>query len=482
MQAMAAAVTMVAVLCTNSETVSIHTLAQHDPWGTPLDPSSAAVSADGRHVAFTSYARLAPADTNSRRDVYVLDRADGQVTLESVTATGGVANVDSGHARISADGRFLVYETLIPSAQDPSWFDIVLRDRRDGTVTIVSAGPDGARADGVSSHPAISQDGRVIVFSSAATNLVRGRDANGAGEDIYLFDARDRSLSRISVDSGGVQPAAGASVTPVTSGDGRYVTFASTADLDRTGTPAAGTRPLPGIFLRDRARKLTTRVSTAAGGRMPDGSSWAPAISADGRYVAFVSAATNITAADRNRSADVFLADLYSGSVELVSRNARNGAAANGPSGNPVLSGDGRFVAFQSEASDMLCARCTAVTEDVNLLWDVFLLDRRGGTMTRVSGDATGGWMAPSAGPAVDGGGDLVVFSSRHPIDASDTKNDFDLFLCAAPSGTRGAGVLRERSHGFDHRHQPHPFPHRDVLPENPLDDGAVDAGYVRWG
>jgi Tol biopolymer transport system component len=483
MRVTAAAVAVIGVLSVPTGPQSIHTLAQRDPSSRFLDRSSAAVSADGRFVAFTSYARLAPADTDSQRDIYVLDRADGEVTLEQNASDASTTHVDSGHPGISGDGRFLVYARLLRSAAEPLRSEIVLRDRREATVTIVSVGPGGVRADGMSSHPAISQDGRVVVFSSVATNLVAGRDTNDTGSDIYLFDTRDRRLSRISVDSEGVQPVSGSSMTPATSGDGRYVAFASTADLDGRSSKASPSDPRlpPAVFVRDRIRNLTTRVGVTAGGRPPDDASWAPAISADGRYVAFVSTARNISAADRNRSADVFLADLQSGSLELLSRSAVNGAAANGPSSNPVLSADGRFVAFQSEASDLLCARCTKVSEDVNLLLDVYLFDRQRGTMTRVSGDATGGWMEPSAGPAVDGAGELVVFSSRHPIDASDAGNDWDLFLCAAPSGSRGLGLLRERAHRLDHRHQPHALPHRDVLAEDALDDAAVDAGDFGW-
>jgi len=435
MRTSAAGLALVVVLWDTSGAVSVHILAQRDAGSPHSSPSSAAISADGRYVAFASYARLAPADTNSHRDVYVLDRSDGEVTLESAAVSGLAADADNGHPRISADGRFLAYEAAGPSAHAPSWSEIVLRDRRDGSATIVSAGSGGARANAMSRHPAISQDGLVVVFSSSATNLVEGADANGGGEDVYLFDARDRSLRRISVDSASQQPAGGQSVTPAASGDGRYVVFASTADLDRSGA-AAGVRGRARVFVRDRLSDRTTPVSAPPGGRMPDGASWAPAISADGRYIAFVSAATNLTAGDRNRSADVFLADLHTGSVDLVSRRAGHAVPANGSSANPAVSADGRFVAFQSEASDMICARCTSTTEDVNLLWDVFLFDRRSRIMARVSGDAAGEWMAPSVGPAVDGGGGLVVFSSRHPIDVSDTANDWDLFLCDAPSGS----------------------------------------------
>jgi Tol biopolymer transport system component len=156
-------------------------------------------------------------------------------------------------------------------------------------------------------------------------------------------------------------------------------------------------------------------------------------MSAGGRYVAFVSAATNLVAADRNGSPDVFIADLHAGMTELVSRSATSGTG-NGPSGAPAVSSDGRFVAFQSEASDLVCGqRCAADDEDINLLPDVFVLDRQTRAIVRVSRDVTGGWMEPSGGPALDAAGTVVAFSSRRPIDPSDRSNDFDLFVRAMP-------------------------------------------------
>jgi hypothetical protein len=169
-------------------------------------------------------------------------------------------------------------------------------------------------------------------------------------------------------------------------------------------------RPRSQVYVRDNLLDTTIRVSEG----------WEPAISGDGRYVAFVSGATNLVAGDRNRSPDVFLADLKAGSFELVSRSARGGSA-NGMSIAPALSADVRFVAFQSDASDLVCARrCGAADEDIN---------RRDHSMTRLSADAAGGWMEASVGPALDSAGDVIAFSSRHPIDAADVKNDFDLFI-----------------------------------------------------
>ena len=420
---------------------SVHTLLQQDPWLDPLDPASSSVSADGRSVAFTSYARLASADTNSHRDIYVLDRDDGRVTLESVTASGSAAQADSAHPRLSGDGRWLVYQTTLSEAGASGQASIVLRDRSTGAARVLDTGLDGQRADGSSSAPAISEDGRHVVFVSYATNLISGTDQNGSSADIYAFDQVAGTLSRVSIDHAGLQARDGGSVTPTVSGDGRYVAFASVANLDgrevSTRIVNGTRRPASSIYLRDRHRGTTTRVpALAAGGRAPEGASWMPAISADGRFIAFVSDAS-LTPDDRNRSSDIFVADVHDGSLTLVSR-AAGGGSANGSSGNPAISADGRLVVFQSNASDILCPRhCDDASEDINLLWDVFQFDVRAKALARVSGGDGGGWMEASIGPAIDASGALVVFSSRHPTEPSDRKNDFDLFLCGSAAATR---------------------------------------------
>ncbi len=417
------------------ENGSVHTLVQQDPWWSPLDAASASLSADGRYIAFTSYARLAPADTNKRRDVYVVDRLDGRLTLESVAANGESSDFDSGPVSLSGDGRFLVYETVIPTPSGSMQVEVMLRDRRDGTVTLVSAPASGERANGSSAGPKISRDASVVVFSSRATNLVRDDDASDKQSAIFLYERAARTIRRISVDSAGRRPVVGSSLGPSVSADGRRVAFASTGDFDGTPAVTRSTAAAPpstwNIFLRDLDRQRTTRLSVGLGGRPPDGSSWAPMISANGRSVVFSSRATNLTPQDRNRAADVFLADVETASLELVSRRPDQGTA-NAGSGAPVVSDDGRFVVFQSQASDLVCIRhCTGESEDINLLWDVFLLDRERRVMTRVSGDEAGEWMAPSAGAAIDGAADVIVFSSRHPTEPSDLRNDFDLFVVA---------------------------------------------------
>jgi Tol biopolymer transport system component len=410
------------------------TIPQRDVLRSWSDEPSAAVSADGRWVAFSSYARLAPGDADDRGDIYVLDRVSGRVTLESVNGSGRRIAVDCSRPSISRDGRYLVFDgSIFREGQAPA-VAVVLRDRWEDVTTLVAATGHAGEDNAWAADAAISEDGGVVVFESTVTNLVPGRDENGIGRDIYMFEVASRALRRVSVDSAGRQGGTGASYSPTVSADGRYVAFTSTADFDAepgqgVEAPAAPTRALSHVYVRDTRRNVTRRVSMGAGGAVPNGRSWHPVVSGDGRYVAFVSAATNLVAGDRNRSADIFLCDTIAGSTALVSRNAK-GNPANGASGLPAISFDGSRVAFQSEASDLVCARqCASVVEDINLLPDVFLFDRATAAVARVSGDRTGGWMAPSVGAAVDAAGRVVTFTSRHPTDATDNRNDFDLFV-----------------------------------------------------
>jgi Tol biopolymer transport system component len=405
------------------------TVPQRDALRLESSPAPAGLNADGRWVAFDSYARLAPADTNNHRDVYVLDRTTGRVTLESLTPEGQVLTGDSGYPRLSGDGRYLVFETAVSAADGTAiGTEIVLRDRVQNTTRRVSRGMSEDGIPESSRGPAISEDGRIVAFASGATDLVAGRDENGTMEDVYLFEVTTGLVRRISVDSQGVQRPDGASFAPSVSADGRYVAFTSTATLDGGEARSSLGRPIASGYVRDVRIGVTERVSVSADGMPPDGSSSDPAISRDGRYVAFASEATNLVPGDRNRSADIFLRDLRTHSVALISRSA-SGGAANGRSGNPVVSADGRFVAFQSQASDLICARrCSAAIEDINLVSDVFLFDRVTSLMIRISA-GPGGWAEESAAPQIDAAADVIAFTSRHPIDERDIKNDFDLFI-----------------------------------------------------
>jgi Tol biopolymer transport system component len=191
------------------------------------------------------------------------------------------------------------------------------------------------------------------------------------------------------------------------------------------------------IHVRDTLLNVTTRINANAEGAPPNGASHRAVISRDGAYVAFSSTATNLVSGDRNRSSDVFLYEVRTGSITLVSRSV-SGRPANGTSRNPSISADGRFVAFQSDASDLVCARnCPSSGEDINLVSDVFLFDRVTGLTTWVSTGGAGGWMEESVAPVLDAAGRVLAFMSRHPTDDGDIEHDFDLFVRLPAAGGR---------------------------------------------
>jgi Tol biopolymer transport system component len=403
-------------------------------------PASASLSTDGRYLAFSSYDRLTPADTDERADIYLLDRSASVVTLLSATVDSTRIDSDCAQPRVSGDGRYVVFEaTFERNNGDQIGPDVVMHDRVEGTTRRITRSVLGGLPNGWSASPAISADGRAVAFASTATDLVKIADANGSSSDIYLFHVATGTVDRVSLDSHGAQPPTGASVAPSVSADGRFIAFTSTSRFD--GAPArqqpqARRQPLGRamsyVYLRDTGLGLTTRVAPKH--TEPDNVSMMPVVSADGGFVVFASLAANLVAGDRNRSSDVFLYERATGLTTLVSRSA-SGRSANGTSSSPTLSADGRVVAFQSDASDLACPdRCSAGSEDINLLSDVFVWDRRTGVNTRISDGLDGAWMEESGAPALDALGDTIAFVSKHPMDDRDVANDFDLFV-------RGSGL-----------------------------------------
>ena len=195
------------------------------------------ISGNAHLVAFTSSARLDPRDTNHVDDVYVLDRRSGCISLESVAADGSAANGAGQDPRLSYDGRFLVFSTaatnVVGRAAGPSWPQVVRRDRATGMTTLVSHTPWDSPGNGPSYAPDISNDGRFVAFQSAAIDIADGTVASGGGSSVYRYDATSGAVSRIPVFLAGSQPAAAMAWMPRISGDGRSVVF--------TVSPAAPT-------------------------------------------------------------------------------------------------------------------------------------------------------------------------------------------------------------------------------------------------
>ena len=235
----------------------------------------------------------------------------------------------------------------------------------------VSVATDGSQGYGGSPEkPAISADGRYVAFESGSSNLVAG-DTNGF-EDVFVRDLQSGTTQRVSVATGGTQ-GNGFSSEPAISADGRYVTFSSAA----SNLVPGDTNGAPDVFVRDRRSGTTQRVSVAAAGTQGNGDSGSSAIGADGRYVAFVSRASNLVPGDTNGTSDVFVRDLQLGTTQRVSV-ATDGTQADGASFNVAISADGRYVAFDSYASNL-------APGDTNQAGDVFVRDLQSGTTQRVS-------------------------------------------------------------------------------------------------
>jgi Tol biopolymer transport system component len=379
-----------------------------------------AVSADGRFAAFYSDAsNLVAGDTNGARDVFVHDRQTGETTRMSVDSTGTEANGDSFAPAISGDGRFVAFSSSgsnLVTGDTNGVNDVFVRDRQAGTTTRATVAPAGAEANDGSYAPSISADGRYVAFTSDASNLVAG-DTN-TNRDVFVFDRQSATTTRASVDSAGLQANLD-SFTPVLSADGRYVAFTSFA----ANLIPVDTNDGSDVFVRDLQAGTTTRVSEYQGGFEADGDSLRPAISADGRFVAFDSDAWNLAWGDTNDAFDVFVKDRQTDIVTRMSVDDA-GAQADGGSIRPTLSADGRFVAFYSDAANL-------VPGDTNGASDVILHDRRSGATKRVSVAGGGGEAnGDSVRPALSADGRLIVFESDASNLVTRDSNRFtDIFL-----------------------------------------------------
>jgi Tol biopolymer transport system component len=340
-----------------------------DAGGAPGDGRSwfPSLSGDGRLVAFESRAtNLVPGDTNGTDDIFVRDLTAGKTARVSVASGGAQANFACFSPAISSDGRFVAFHsgaTNLVAGDSNASTDVFLHDRLTGATERVSVQSGGAQSSGNSLQPALSADGRFIVFHSDSSDLVPG-DTNG-DEDVFVHDRETATTERVSVATGGAQ-GTGFSVNAAVSGDGRIVAFQSSAPL----VPGDAGFPID-VFVHDRQLGTTEKVSVSSGGTAGNAPSIAAALSLDGRFVAFQSDASNLVAGDTNLE-DIFLRDRVIGRTERVNLTAL-GAQANNDCEDPSVSADGRFVAFAGLASNL-------VPGDTNSTWDSFRRDRGAAT------------------------------------------------------------------------------------------------------
>ena len=342
------------------------------------DSFAPALSADGRYLAFFSEAtNLVPNDENDFNDVFLYDRQTGLTTRVSVNTEGGDSNGNSFEPALSADGRYVAFaseaKNLVPDDGKNVVRDVFVYDRQTGTISRVSGEPDGANANDASGRPALTPDGRLVAFQSSASNLVEG--VNGG---IFVYDQQTGEttlgLPFVSVFRFAM------------SADGRFFVFQSSAASvfgEGSGFPA--------IFVYDRKIEMARMVSVNMEGGDPNGVSFAPAVSADGRYVSFSSNASNLVANDENGIEDVFVYDQQTGITSRVSVNVEGGdpdgqsGSIGGGSFRAPLTTNGRYVAFSSDATNL-------VAGDANEFIDIFIVDRGPGVaadsgLSDVNGD-----------------------------------------------------------------------------------------------
>jgi Tol biopolymer transport system component len=332
--------------------------------------SSPSMSADGRYVAFMSYAsNLVSNDTNNLPDIFVYDTVANTTRRVSVASDGTQANSYSYSHSISANGRYVAFEceaSNLVSDDTNNLFDIFVYDTVANTTRRVSIATDGTQANSDSSSPSISADGRYVAFESEASNLVSG-DTNDAA-DIFVYDTLTNTTRRVSVATDGTQGNY-VSFFPSISADGRYVAFKSEA----SNLVSGDTNGSQDVFVYDTVTNTTRRVSVATDGTQGNSNSFypsLPSISADGRYVAFDSEASNLVSGDTNRSQDIFVYDIVANTTRRVSV-ATDGTQGNSDSFYPSISADGRYVAFTSYADNLV----SGDTHYSNYSTDIFVYD-----------------------------------------------------------------------------------------------------------
>jgi hypothetical protein len=388
------------------------------------------LSANGRYAVFSSQAtNLVAGDTNFSNDVFRKDLLNGTIERVSVAANGTQGNDNSHVTGISADGRYVVFESfadnLVPNDTNGA-LDIFVKDMQTGIVVRANTNASGNQSNtgSVYSFSSISGNGRYVAFATDADDLLPSGDDSNYLFDIYVKDLQSGAIVRASVDGLGNEQYDGHSYYTSLSDDGRYVAFGSEA----TGlVAAADSNAAIDIFVKDLLLGTVTRVSTPSGGGEANGPSADPHISGDGSRVAFSSLASNLVPGDTNGMEDVFVTQVSNGSITRASVSY-NGGNANGPSTKPTLTTDGNVVLFSSEASNL-------VIGDANGLSDAFvrILTPSNASTRRVSESPSGveGNGHAYAGAISGDGRFITIVSEADNLVSGDNNSSPDVFIRA---------------------------------------------------
>ncbi|MCM3877298.1 MAG: hypothetical protein NEA02_12895, partial [Thermoanaerobaculia bacterium] len=385
---------------------------------------SPVISSDGRWVAYASSATDAVSgvsDTNQATDVFLFDRTSGGVVLVSHSASfpWRSASGFSSYPSVSGDGRWVAFSSLATDllagqSGSPTIWNVYLWDRSTGLITLAShaAGSGTTPGNANSGNPLISRDGTTIVFSSQAPNLA---PAAGPSQQIYAFD-RASGVNRLVSHATGLPGIGGNgwSMAPDVSADGRFVSFETTATNIVPGQTGSGA--LSNVFIWDGSSGTNLLASHAAGSPVSaaGGSSHGASVSADGLYVAYSSDALDLVPGFVNGNAsspDVYLFDRVANLNALVSRRLGTTATGgNGDSSASAISSDGSRIVFSSLANDLISGLF-----DLNADSDVFVFDRLSGTTTLAS-HLPSSPLSPangsSGGGLLSGDGAFVVYQT----------------------------------------------------------------------
>lgn len=402
--------------------------------GAQIDDNSydSTVSADGRFVAFVSGAALVPGDTNDLPDIFVRDTTTGTTERVSVSSSGeqGVSNYPgngSDSPSMSPDGRFITFSStahnLVPGDTNDA-NDAFLHDRLTEVTERISVNGQGVQGNADSSVGAVSARGRYVVFTSGSTNLVRR--PTGGREQVFVRDRLVGTTRLVSLSNTGAVGDGWSGLSAQSlSRTGRYVVFDSTS----SNLVPDDTNNHWDVFVRDLGTGSTERVSVNSRERQARSYSNDSAISGNGHAVAFASHARNLVPGDTNGQSDLFVRNLINGVTRRASLS-NSGVEGNYGSGGPALSGNGRYVAFQSQAENLVPA-------DTNRADDVFVRDLWARTTSRVSVDSNGNEVTPihefwivGGDPAISRDGRFVSFTSQSEwLVPDDTNRWADIFL-----------------------------------------------------
>lgn len=404
---------------------------------TPAPPGNAAasspwISGDGRYVVLASEADdLIPDDNNAFTDIFLWDRLDNSIQRINLALNGEEADAPSHAPVISEDGRYVFYTseaTNLVAFDFNDLSDLFIYSIEQGTTERLSQSFDGSEVDQpILGRPSVSADGRFVAFATDASRVVEN-DTNGVA-DVFVLDREASTTERISLATLTANQGNSASHEPAISADGRFVTFTSEA----SNLIGDDTNGVADVFVHDRQSATTDRVSVATDRREVTQASWSPAISADGSSVAFISRGDFGIGPPPTHN-EVFLVTLASGQIERVSLGANN-SAATGDASHVTLSRDGRYVTYDSAADNI-------IPFDNNALPDIIIYSRLGGsTRVNVSSsgaDADG----ISRSPVISADGRFVAFvSAATNLFTSDT-NGVDDVLVFATGIEAGGGVV----------------------------------------